>query len=89
MTVFRLLENLRTVPNKSMPIKLAGENLNLIDVVKYGKEIELRFSQDKGINIAELGRLLFKYPDYMPIYLCGVRKYYILMFNITDKAIYL
>lgn len=89
MTVFRLLENLRAVPNKSIPIKLAGEDLNLIEVIRYDKEIELHFSQDKGINVVELVRLLLKYPDYAPIYLCGEHKYTILMFNITDKAVYL
>lgn len=89
MTVLALLAKLKQVPNKTLQIKLAGENLNLIEVVRYDKEIGLRFSQDKGINVVELGRLLLKYPDNTPIYLCGNHKYTILMFNITDKAVYL
>lgn len=87
MTVLELLDNLRQVSNKTLPIKLAGERLNLLKVEPNNQNIELHFGHGKYINALELGRLLLTCPN-KSICLVGSRKYYNVLFGVFDDVIY-
>ena len=87
MTVPELLNNLKSVRDKSMPIKLAGERLDLLEVEQNDNNVELHFGRGKSINALELGRLLLTCPN-KSICLVGSHKYYNVLFGIIDDIIY-
>ena len=87
MTVLELLNNLKSVQDKSMPLKLAGERLNLLKVEQNDQNVELHFGRGKSINALELGRLLLTCPN-KSICLVGSHKYYNVLFGIIDDIIY-
>ena len=87
MTVPELLNNLKSARDKSMPIKLAGERLDLLKVEQNDNNVELHFGRGKSINALELGRLLLTCPN-KSICLVGSHKYYNVLFGIIDDIIY-
>ena len=87
MTVLELLNNLKSVRDKSMPIKLAGERLDLLRIDQNDNNVELHFGRGKSINALELGRLLLTCPN-KSICLVGSHKYYNVLFGIIDDIIY-
>ena len=87
MTVLELLNNLKSVRGKSMPIKLAGERLDLLKIEQNDNNVELHFGRGKSINALELGRLLLTCPN-KSICLVGSHKYYNVLFGIIDDIIY-
>lgn len=87
MTVLELLNNLKSVRDKSMPIKLAGERLNLLKVDQNDSNVELHFGRGECINALELGRVLLTCPN-KSICLVGSHKYYNVLFGIIDDVIY-
>ena len=87
MTVLELLNNLKSVRDKSMPIKLAGERLDLLRIDQNDNNVELHFGRGKSINALELGRLLLTCPN-KSICLVGSHKYYNVLFGIIGDIIY-
>ena len=87
MTVFELLGNLKSVQDKSMPIKLAGERLDLLRIDQNDNNVELHFGRGKSINALEIGRFLLTCPN-KSICLVGSHKYYNVLFGIIDDVIY-
>ena len=87
MIVLELLDKLKKVPNKTLQIKLAGENLNLLAVYNNDSNIELHFGRGKCINALELGRFLLTCPN-KSICLVGSHKYYNVLFGVIDDVIY-
>lgn len=87
MTVLELLDKLKQVPNKTLQIKLAGENYNLLKVDQNDQNIELHFGRGKSINALELGRFLLTCPN-KSICLVGSHKYYNVLFGVIDDVIY-
>lgn len=87
MTVLELLGNLKSVQDKSMPIKLAGERLDLLRIDQNDNNVELHFGRGKSTNALELGRLLLTCPN-KSICLVGSHKYYNVLFGIIDDVIY-
>ena len=87
MTVLELLDKLKQVSNKTLPIKLAGERLDLLKVVPNDQNVELHFGRGKYINALELGRLLLTCPN-KSICLVGSHKYYNVLFGVFDDVIY-
>ena len=88
MTVLELLDKLKQVSNKTLPIKLAGECLNLLKVDQNDQNVELHFGRGKSINALELGRLLLTCPN-KSICLVGSHKYYNVLFGVFDDVIYI